>query len=884
MRWKKYLFFILSGMLLAGLFVSAAYELKDKKYEIQEAYNKGENIKGWINISFSNEPATSVFSDELENSIKLVELLKTDTRHNYVCNPGNCESSYSATAPEDSKQISLSAGQEKIIGFVFNENINSITDFSLNIASDSIKSEDNQLKIDLFNDGTKDIGNTKPYIQTEEWSAPRDSACFDFTNPEIQSVLIKGGSSYCQRIALPEAPGFSLGARLKKETGSLTLSMSLHDVDLDDPLVASCDITQTITTQESPVYCDVEYLVVKQKDYYACLSAQGSGTYKMESHTGQCGFYGLPPQDDETSAYNIFAQPRFFDAIGTLEISDELPTGEDISYLIESYIEENYDNLSCKGRQCIVPIKLISNAAQTLTLSGKIEYEGESGLTEKDKIYNLAESSAKITAAAQKIYLDKGNFTVPNNLGAYTFKLNLDNSKLYEKEVEVKKGVEIISLNTIKTAAGFPTNFKVRFSAPENTTITEYKWDFYSNGTIRITDANQEIYTYSSIGNYPLTLTLKDSKGGISSKVFNIEVGSAKDILSDLIIEKQEDLANIKGGILDYDLFSAEVIEKVLDLTKIEQELEFLQSNYTLIKDTGTETQFQILLSKILDIELPRDITKSLDSAPFTFFPKKENINLNAIEIIAGGIYDADLEEEYKDALLTWDLNNVQAKISQKEFSAIYDSGEEPSPRDDSGEPLLNVFKLEIKDLGAQENFFVFAKTMEGIGFKQNLSYNDDAEYYYKEFTGGNIEFYTTEDINFENLPVFISPSLDALSVIDTETTPEKAGKKFRWSLFVLILFLVIILGAVVYFLLYKWYKNKYENYLFKNKNDLYNMVTYIHGAKQQGKKDDEISKDLRKSGWSNEQINYVMKKYSGKKTGMPGFTEKSAADKNRMR
>ena len=46
MGWKRYLLFVLSGILLAGLFVSATYELKDKKYEIQGVYNKGENIKG----------------------------------------------------------------------------------------------------------------------------------------------------------------------------------------------------------------------------------------------------------------------------------------------------------------------------------------------------------------------------------------------------------------------------------------------------------------------------------------------------------------------------------------------------------------------------------------------------------------------------------------------------------------------------------------------------------------------------------------------------------------------------------------------------------------------------------------------------------------------
>ena len=61
-------------------------------------------------------------------------------------------------------------------------------------------------------------------------------------------------------------------------------------------------------------------------------------------------------------------------------------------------------------------------------------------------------------------------------------------------------------------------------------------------------------------------------------------------------------------------------------------------------------------------------------------------------------------------------------------------------------------------------------------------------------------------------------------------------------------------------------------------------MATYVHGAKQNGKDNRTISKDLIKSGWNNEQVNYVMKKYSGKNVGMPGFIEKSVVDKNRIR
>ncbi len=873
---KKFLFLIFAGIfLIAGIF--ASYTLGNPKNSIQGAYSKGENIKGWINLTLTNEPAISILSDSFGNSISLINLLKTAVNSgvNYVCNPTNCQSFYTKSNSEVSKTIPLIAGQEKLIGFVLNDNLESITDFSLTIASDAVKSKDNQLKIDLFNDGTKDIGNTKAETQSGEWSAVRDYSCFNDAEPQKQWGSVKSGDSYCQRVAFPEAPGFSLGAWLKKNSpsDSLNLKMYLYDLDLEE-VVKDCVISPgEITEQETPVYCDVEYLVTKQKDYYVCLSAEsGPGIYRMQGYgyIDRCGFRGSPSSgNEETAAYKIFTQPRFFDAIGTLEIPDTLPSGDSISVLISDYIYDNYDeDLKCAGKNCIIPIKLISNVQQTLTISGQIVYDDPNlGSTEQKNIYDLSENSAKINADRQKIFLDGANFTVPHDIGEHTLKLFLDNVEILTKQIEVKKGIEIFSIAPVKTAAGLPTNFKVRFNA-NNISIAKYKWDFNNDGIIdETTLTNIAEHTYNLTGTYELIINIEDTAGVSSSEKFNIEVGFAKDVLDGLITQKQEELADIKGEMSNYELFSGSAIKNVLDLDAIEEKLAEIQSNYTLIKDSGTEQNFQVLLSRLLEIELPSSISKTLDSAPLTFFPQKENIDLSVIETIAGGSYDAELEEEYKDALLTWDLNNVQAKVSVKEYSANYGFGDEM---------LVKTFVIDMKDLEAKENFYVFVKETEGMGFKENMSY-DDSGYYYKESPDKSFEFYTTEDISVEELPVFISPSLEELSVDSgAGATPKKAGKKFKWELFIIIIFVVILIGFAVYFLLKKWYKEKYENYLFKDKNDLYNMVTYLHGAKQQGKKDNEIAKDLRKSGWNNEQINYVIKKYSGKNVGMPGFAERS--------
>jgi hypothetical protein len=84
--------------------------------------------------------------------------------------------------------------------------------------------------------------------------------------------------------------------------------------------------------------------------------------------------------------------------------------------------------------------------------------------------------------------------------------------------------------------------------------------------------------------------------------------------------------------------------------------------------------------------------------------------------------------------------------------------------------------------------------------------------------------------------------------------------------LFGIIVFIVLLIGVVAYVMLQIWYRRKYENYLFKNRNNLYNIMTFIQNAKKKGMGKEDILKDLKKANWTKEQINYAIKKYEGKK------------------
>lgn len=869
---KKYLLIGFVILLIVGIF-AVTYSLGDTKYKIDESYAKGGDVRGWINMSFDDEDANSefkyYFDNIFQNSIKLIDLLeKDDIRHNYTCDPNSCESFYSIdSSGTDTKTFTLNAG-EKLIGFKLNSDMSSIKNFSLTINSTALSNFTNQLKIDLFNDGTYILGNTK--IGGGE--SNKNYGCFYLGEETIGEIPLNG--MFCQRMNLPESPGFTLGAWVKNETGFLNLSIGLYDIQtgifLDE---AACYLPNPINIW-GPISCGINYLITEKADYYVCLYESnenyGGGNYKIKAYpdVNGCGFKGDPyGNPNEVGAYRIFAKSKSFGDFEELKITNQIPNGEFISDLISDYLYEKYGGLDCAENGCIIPIKLISSVTQEITIKDlklDVEIPGFATFTETS-IYDISEDSALISADFQKIYLDKANFTVPNTEGNYNFTLKFKNNNLFTQEVEVKKGVSILSISPVKTAKGLPTIFRVRLDIPENITITEYKWDFGDGTTIQTTQINEAIHTYNNLTTYSITITVEDSEGTISSRIFNnIEVRSASEVLDSIINETFDSIGRIEQSLSTYDAFSKIAIKKILGLDDIKQKLNNISSNYISLGQGASESEYQALLSQLLGIELPRSISQTLSSAPLFFPMKKENIDLDVIADIAGANGDySNLYDEYQDAVLGWNIDNMETKVSIKEFSANYGFGEEM---------LVKVFKVNIKDL-AQETPYLFIEDMENLEFKNNLT--EDSGYYYKDLSGNEIvEFYTTQNIEFENLPLFISPSLLLLSVV-AGGEPEKAGKEFNWILFIIIIIFVILIGIGIYFFLKKWYEEKYENYLFKNKNDLYNMVTYIQNAKQQGKDDNSIAKDLRKAKWNNEQISYVMKKYAGKKTGMPSFPKK---------
>ena len=167
------------------------------------------------------------------------------------------------------------------------------------------------------------------------------------------------------------------------------------------------------------------------------------------------------------------------------------------------------------------------------------------------------------------------------------------------------------------------------------------------------------------------------------------------------------------------------------------------------------------------------------------------------------------------------------------------------------------------------ENLHFVIRKLENLKFERSYGETEQGNYVHINAVPGTIiTFSTTEEIDFVDLPFFVSPDLTALSLASPPEPPEKDS---RWWLYIIILLVILIIGAIGYILINRWYKNKYEMHLFKTKNNLFNILSYINNSKKNGMPDTEIRARLRKSGWTGEQIDYAIKKYYGEKIFMAG-------------
>ncbi|MBU2503622.1 MAG: PKD domain-containing protein, partial [Nanoarchaeota archaeon] len=551
---------------------------------------------------------------------------------------------------------------------------------------------------------------------------------------------------------------------------------------------------------------------------------------------------------------------------GMMTIPNALPSGEKLSdkiweYLIQRYGQDSNGVVDCSSADgCVVPITLNSAASQVASSVMQVVYTTEAGQKTENKFYDITESPYKITSNPGRIFIERAGFSVPDDFGNYTFSLKLGGAKIISEKIEVKNVPIIKSLNPASTASAVPTNFEVAVEVPKKVSVVSYSWDF-GNGTVPdITTTNKTQHTYADIGDYDLTVTVTDTRGLSSSKIFQIEVVSPKNWINTTLNELNKNIGKIQTDIQGLSLFEQSSIRSVLDLDNVATNLESIRKEYSKTEENDTE-EYEKIAANLIGISVPKRVILTADTSSY-FLPENNKVDVGAVSSIAGGSYsDGDLDV-YQNAILLWQYENLNVTLRFKEFSGEYESGTEK---------LAKVFEFSVKERSdVAHDYYLIVPKLSGLDFSRPSQERDDFSYINLNTVPGvpkKVEFYTTEDIYMADLPAFISPPITSLA-LGSSISPSDQGIS-RKSVFIISLIFLIFVATIVYIFLQQWYKKKYEKHLFPNRNDLFNLVNYIDRAKKKGLNHQEIIEKLNKAKWTQEQIKYGIKKYEGKRTGM---------------
>jgi len=854
-------------MLISLQFVVASFSAGNPNISIKDFFGSGEKVEGTLNVSFTNQIGSSVLKDSLGNSISLIDLATysfEEGEFDFFCTPADCESDYAVSNPNTTKSFLLNNGQKKKIGLKLEGTGIFITSLDFLVESDAQANCFNQIEIDVLSDGIIEKINNKKI--SSECGSLKTYSCFNtFKGNLIESSIME--EPYCQEMTLSVSPSFQVGAWIKKITsGTQKITLSLRNDYGESINGAGCEINKSLITETgSEVYCDVNLQNPTIQKVYLCIHGDsGDGNFKIRGYSDNnngCAYYG-DEISENSAAYQMFIKGYGFNSPGQIKINNSLEDGSYLSDLVTEYLQDRYDNMDC-SEGCIIPITISAkNVNQNMTISNLTLRYGKTSfpdLTDK-KIYEVSETPAKISTYGYSLLsLNLANFSVPKTYGNFTFELKIDDSKVASKKVFVERVPEIKAIYIPVLASSVPANITAIINFT-NSSVVSYKWEF-GDGTNQTTTVKSVMHTYNLIGNYTLKLVITDENLRTNTKSMQIYVGSAKEIVNSTIKELGTKINKINTDVSGLDIFWKEQILKALNLTNISSDLVDMQREYN--QANGNETIYGKLVSRLMKIDLPSRIAKTTTANQISFYPSLDNINLDALAEITGENYSLEDSQNYKEAISSWNAENYVTEISLNEFSGVYDSYQQV---------IVTIIDVSLKEKQAiSETPYFIIQEMENLNFKEDYLEKVSGEQVYLELLSSekSLTFSTIEEIDITNLAMFVSPKMSRL-VLSEEPNITPITSKFNWWLFILALLFLFILWFVVYSLVQQWYKYKYEKFLFKDRTNLYNLITYIENSKRNKLNEDETRRQLSRARWSGEQIDYVFKKYFGKNTGMP--------------
>ncbi len=862
------------GILLLSIFLCSsalgAYTYTADSADFQTQYNEGDFVSGTINMSFSDEPISSVFTSNYEGSITLLDLLVANTYDEFTefnCSIQGCGIGLSPDGPATG--INLDDG-DHYIGFSVSGGSVGVTSASYTLTTNAPNQCNPQISIDVLDLGEVEITNTNYLDQTCDTP---DYGCFDST-VQLDDATIPSSQPYCERITLPAAPAFRIGARVTNGSSTTPLNMELYKAD--GTTIGSCTLPAH-SQQVEALSCIVEYASLTQEDYHVCIIAESQPadyTIRSEAAGTSCG--NLNPQSTQyTRDYEIFGQSLMFGPVNLVLNDSTFATlapqfnGLTLGEYLDNYIQTEYDG-DCSP-SCILPFRLSGTSTTGGASSASIGYQDFGAVLSSSQIFNLATQESTITSFELPIDITPAEFKIP--LGASEdFTLTFDDDALFTLGFNL---TESFDFTITPLFTGFAQ--ETQFSIVEPMDITSVTWDFGDDTATTTTSANTTTHQYTQQGTFEVTVQITRGDGAIATKTFSVVVGSAQQVAEALIATYQERLQQVSNTLQTYPQWIRTNLATTLMITQFETALEQKEIEYAA---ATTDEEFEFIVIDLLLFEIPQSIRTGV-TASVPLIVSIPNIDTDYIQEISDTSLDDD--EQIRTRISSFMINNLNAQLETKQYIVTRGDGSE--------EVLLSSFKMSTNPQDVYpESYFIIGYARSGLVFAQNYAPEDlsggTSIELANEHSGNNefVEFAVIDDVTFEEIGAYISPHIDQLfagpgfAVCNLNNVCEVSrGEDWencrsdcpRWIAFWVWLGIILAAALIVYIILQEWYKRHYEHALFPDENDLYNMINFIYNARRSGMTDDVISKKLKQADWSGERIRYVMHKINGKRTGM---------------
>lgn len=880
---SRFVFFAILSIILLTLFAKAEVTLGLNPFKLTKTtYGAGDILQGYINVSLSSQSAEEdirIVMNEAEQKLSVLDFLakaglKSDI--NFLCTPKSCATAYE-TAGGSSESKKFNKGNKIIGGIVIGRDIQ----FRDNVLEFSVHGDDGEaqtcgkspLAIDIFGDKSIDWQYTE--AGNSLCGALLPSACYEEGN-YTKSFDITG-NPYCEKIFLPTAGKFKLSALVRKNKGGGDLVLFLHDKKTGNS--ASCYPEEPNETSYTQTICDVSFSALSYagaQEYYVCIKddlAEGGYSIKGETLKPLCGTAGLP-DGNTTADFGLFAQPLSIMQFNTTFTFNDYTFSnahdDTLAKYMQDYISETYNGDCISG--CLIPIAITSE--QDITIDNfTIRYSTQGLQTSETRFFELATKPTLIDMNMTSMPLEPANF-IAKGAGSQTASLFIGKLAIGSELLLIERTPVIKSILQMGYDALTPIQFVVDASSPKNNSIVVYKWDF-GDGSTETSTTNVTTHIYSSIGTFILKVEVTDSEGLVGAKTKNLTIGSPKEILNKTLNTKKS-LLNQVNMQLESAGWYKDVLTRELGIADINDKLSKYEDRY---KISTTDADYLDIMAELNELNAPKTI---YDKESIPNIPLVSNVNSimpEYIEKLNGGHYDASYTTEARNAIGEWSYKNLQVTMSSRIIAS--------TKEDNSRQEIATIISMDIIPItGKEEIFFVILLPYERVKFQSEYGQQqlDGAiGFVLRNATEQQLNFAVPGRIDPENLVAFGSPYLGELEIVPPKIECNNNGKCEKgenWrncrqdckpiGLAALYILLVIALMYSLYIFLKKWYKTKYEGYLFKNRQDLHNMLYFVSSSLRRGKEEKEVIEELKKAGWGGEQIDYAIRKISGKPIGLP--------------